>query len=169
MAQSGTGGTATGAGDDYPAVWKQPCDQVNPAGTTYYTCQCVDFVAWRITEQEHPSVQNQADWRTSWWTPKHWGNAKEWAGHAQAAGYRVDRTPAVGAIAYSVQGTWGHVAIVSRVGSGTITVEEYNWVKYAYDTRTIPWPGDGYFAGFIHVADIDATPAPTPSSSGSGQ
>lgn len=74
-----------------------------------------------------------------------WGNASSWAYSARAAGYRVDNTPAVGAIAqwnsgaYGMSG-WGHVAYVESVnGDGTITVSEMNVRGLAVTSRrTIP-------------------------------
>lgn len=63
-----------------------------------------------------------------------WGNASTWAVSARAAGYRVDQTPAVGAIAqwnaYANSYIWGygHVAIVEAVnGDGTITISDMNY------------------------------------------
>lgn len=63
-----------------------------------------------------------------------WGNASTWAVSARAAGYRVDQTPAVGAIAqwnaYANPYIWGygHVAIVESVnGDGTITISDMNY------------------------------------------
>lgn len=62
-----------------------------------------------------------------------WGNAATWAMYASAAGYRVDHTPEVGAVAQwnAFSGDWigyyGHVGIVESVNSdGTITISEMN-------------------------------------------
>jgi surface antigen len=55
-----------------------------------------------------------------------WGNAASWARAAQAAGYRVDRTPAVGAIIQNGGGL-GHVAIVERIrDNGDLELSEMN-------------------------------------------
>lgn len=62
-----------------------------------------------------------------------WGNASSWAASARAAGYRVDSTPSVGAIAQwnaYAPGTYGygHVAIVDGVNSdGTVRITEMNY------------------------------------------
>ena len=49
-------------------------------------------------------------------------------GHrARREGYRVDTKPEVGAIAWSTEGYYGHVAWVSNVSGDTIEIEEYNY------------------------------------------
>ncbi|HJP80935.1 MAG TPA: CHAP domain-containing protein [Candidatus Saccharimonadales bacterium] len=56
-----------------------------------------------------------------------WGNAATWAMYAQAAGFRVDNTPEVGAVMQN-GGGYGHVAIVESVNSdGSITISEMNY------------------------------------------
>lgn len=56
-----------------------------------------------------------------------WGNAATWAMYAQAAGYTVNNTPAVGAVMQN-GGGYGHVAIVESVNSdGSITISEMNY------------------------------------------
>ena len=76
-----------------------------------------------------------------------WGNASTWAVSARAAGYRVDQTPSVGAIAqwnaYANSYIWGygHVAIVESINSdGTITVTDMNYAGRlnVVTTRTVP-------------------------------
>ncbi len=64
--------------------------------------------------------------------------------------------PAVGAVAQTDDGRIGHVAWVSAVGDGTVTVEEYNYyVAGGYDVRTVPTSDFRY----LHLADV--APAPT--------
>ena len=75
----------------------------------------------------------------------------------QALGYLVDDVPAVGAVAQTDAGRVGHVAWVSAVGDGTVTVEEYNYyVAGGYDVRTVPTSDFRY----LHLADVapDAEP-----------
>ena len=75
-----------------------------------------------------------------------WGNASSWAISARAAGYRVDSTPTVGAIAQWNSGAagssyWGHVGIVESInGDGTITITDmnHNGGLGKITTRTIP-------------------------------
>lgn len=90
------------------------------------------------------------------------GNAGDWASSLGAAGYTVNRSPAVGAIMQNGYGTvsrWGHVAIVERINSdNSIVVSEMNyvgpsWNGYAWvptvNERTIPAYAVGTF-NFIH-------------------
>jgi surface antigen len=71
-----------------------------------------------------------------------WGNAYQWIAAAENAGFTVDSTPSVGAIAirnrdYSEPGDVGHAMYVVGVGSGTITVDEYNeHYDGTFDQRT---------------------------------
>ncbi len=85
-----------------------------------------------------------------------WGNASTWAVSARAAGYRVDQTPTVGAIAqwnaYANSYIWGygHVAIVEAVNSdGTITISDMNYAGKlnVVSTRTI---SASSVSNFIH-------------------
>lgn len=67
------------------------------------------------------------------WVGDYWGNAQDWAASARAAGFRVDTTPAVGAVAVwsganGYGGGYGHVALVTEVQSDTsIQVLESNY------------------------------------------
>ncbi len=84
------------------------------------------------------------------------GNADQWDDNAQALGYLVDDIPAVGAVAQTDTGRVGHVAWVSAVGAGTVTVEEYNYyVPGGYDTRTVPTSDFRY----LHLADVSPDPS----------
>ncbi len=62
-----------------------------------------------------------------------WGNAATWAAYAQAAGYRVDGSPEVGAV-MQTSGGWGgygHVSIVEKVNPGvSITISEMNGYRF---------------------------------------
>jgi surface antigen len=85
----------------------------------------------------------------------HWGNAEHWDKAASDLGYLVDDVPAVGAVAQTDDGRVGHVAWVSAVGDGTVTVEEYNMaVAGGYDVRTVPTSSFRY----LHLDDT--APAP---------
>ncbi len=71
--------------------------------------------------------------------------------------------PAVGAVAQTDDGKHGHVAWVSAVGDGTVTVEEYNYgVAGGYGVRTVPTSSFRY----LHLADT--APAPYLGSSRAG-
>lgn len=60
--------------------------------------------------------------------PTTWGNANTWDDRAEAGGYVVNRTPAVGAVYQTDEGEWGHVAYVISVNnqSGEWTISEMN-------------------------------------------
>lgn len=59
--------------------------------------------------------------------PGWWGNAADWYSNAQISGYKVGATPAVGAIAWTGAGYYGHVAYVIGVSGNMVTVHEMNW------------------------------------------
>ncbi len=111
---------------------------------------CTSFVAWRLRESN-----GQADF-SNHMTGGSWGDARHWDNNARQLGYLVDHVPAIGAVAQTDHGRIGHVAWVSAVGDGTVTVEEYNYyVAGGYDVRTVPTSDFRY----LHVADT--APAPT--------
>jgi len=111
---------------------------------------CTSFVAWRLRETNgFTDFANHLDGGT-------FGNADQWDSTAEALGYPVDDVPAVGAVAQTDTGRVGHVAWVSAIGDGTVTVEEYNYlVAGGYDVRTVPTSDFRY----LHLADL----APDPS------
>jgi len=72
--------------------------------------------------------------------PNNWGNAATWAYYAALSGWNVSSSPTIGAIAQTAEGYAGHVAVVTGVGDGTVTITEMNgpagWGRV--DTRTVP-------------------------------
>ncbi|MSD83924.1 CHAP domain-containing protein [Lactobacillus curvatus] len=70
------------------------------------------------------------------WAGNNWGNGAQWGASAAAAGFRVDHTPAAGAIvsfaggqmvgSWAADGTYGHVAYVQSydAAAGTITITQ---------------------------------------------
>lgn len=58
--------------------------------------------------------------------PPFWGNAGQWTYSARAAGYKVGSVPVVGSVAATSSGPFGHVALVTGTGPGTVTVTEMN-------------------------------------------
>jgi len=110
---------------------------------------CTSFVAWRVRVTDGMAgFENHLG-------GVHWGNADQWDEAAASLGYLVDGVPAVGAVAQTDDGRVGHVAWVSAVGAGTVTVEEYNHaVAGGYDARTVPTSSFRY----LHLADT--APAP---------
>lgn len=79
-----------------------------------------------------------------------WGNAATWAMYAQAAGYVVNNTPAVGAVMQN-GGGYGHVAIVESVNSdGSITISEMNYAGN-FNRVTSRTVGAGSVGGFSYI------------------
>lgn len=110
---------------------------------------CTSFVSWRL-HQRNGMASFANDFRG-----QHWGNADHWDDVARALGYRVDSIPAIGAVAQTDDGRVGHIAWVSAIGPGTVTVEEYNLaVPGGYGTRTVPV---GTFR-YLHLADVAPSP-----------
>jgi surface antigen len=71
--------------------------------------------------------------------PSNLGNASTWAIRAAAYGLPVGSTPRVGAAVVTSTRGAGHVAYVTGVGNGTITISEMNHIGWnKVDTRTIP-------------------------------
>ncbi len=59
--------------------------------------------------------------------PPFWGNARDWYYNAQFSGYSVGSEPAVGAIAWTGAGYYGHVGYVESVSGGMVTISEMNY------------------------------------------
>ena len=110
---------------------------------------CTSFVAWRMQERNRMAGFSNS------FGGQHWGNAEHWDDAARALGYRVDSVPAIGAVAQTDAGRVGHVAWVSAIGPGTVTVEEYNHsLPGGYGTRTVP-VGD---FRYLHLDDVAPSP-----------
>ena len=147
---------ASDRGDNYPYADKvygrywQP-DDVDP--WNFFYRECTSFVAWCLNSRNGVAFHNTMGGRR-------WGHAKDWGVTAQALGYVVDNSPAVGAVAWSNAGYYGHVAWVSAVNGGNVTIEEYNY-SYSnpgrFGTRTVSISA---FTGYIHIQDI-VLPPPT--------
>jgi len=117
---------------------------------------CTSFVAWRLNNDNHLAFTNGMG--GGWF-----GNATNWGDNARALGYRVDTTPAVGAVAQwtgadmPTSGGMGHVSWVKQVNSdGSVVVEEYNYYqRFTYDQRITGAPH------YIHLQDLGWSPPPT--------
>jgi surface antigen len=110
---------------------------------------CTSFVAWRLQER------NRMAGFANDFGGEHWGNAENWDDVARRLGYRVDHVPAIGAVAQSDDGRVGHVAWVSAIGPGTVTIEEYNHATPGgYGSRTVP-VGD---FRYLHLDDVAPSP-----------
>ena len=133
--------------DDYPSKYRDvPKDSVTDEWR-FYNRECVSFVAWCLNSRNGVPFSN---YENGLW----WGNANTWDDTARALGYTVNGTPAVGAVAYWDNGYYGHVAWVSAVNGGYVTVEEYNYdYDGGYHERTIP-ASEPY--GYIHIKDLSS-------------
>lgn len=84
--------------------------------------------------------------------PTTWGNANTWDDRAEADGYLVNRTPAVGAVFQTDEGFYGHVAYVIAVDdiTGAWTISEMNTIGLnIVSKRTFSKESAGLYK-FIH-------------------
>ncbi|HEV3310272.1 MAG TPA: CHAP domain-containing protein [Chloroflexota bacterium] len=134
-------------GDDYPAQWKnRPMDSVLDQWREYNR-ECTSFVAWALYSRNGFNMPFYA-------------NANNWGPDAVRRGYAVNTSPAVGSVAWSDAGTFGHVAYVVAVSGSSVTIEEYNHnYTGTYDKRSVP---ASTFTGYIHFKDVPPEPVPPP-------
>ncbi len=78
------------------------------------------------------------------------GNAGTWLYHAKVRGYKTGKTPRKGAIMVSSESWLGHVAIVEKVGKGTITVSEMNYKGWAKVSRRTISTKSRFIKGYIY-------------------
>ena len=108
----------------------------------------------------NPMTAGQCTWYAWWWRAKYGnplpsgmkGNANVWDRVLRGYGYRVDRTPEVGAVFQTSAGWYGHVGIVVGINNdGSIVVREMNYGYRAYvvTESTIPANIVGNF-NYIH-------------------
>ena len=125
-------------GDDYPAYYKNGSQTIDK--WRMYSRQCTSFAAFRLSSVNGFEL------------PGAYGNANEWGYRARREGYRVDNKPAIGAIAWSTAGSYGHVAWVSNVMGDNIEIEEYNYdYKGNYNKRIVK---ASKMTGYIHFKDL---------------
>ena len=95
--------------------------EISPYGYAYRNC--TDFVAWQLASLGVPASAYKGH-----------GNGAGWA---SVSGLTTNTTPAVGAVAVSTSGTFGHVAFIAGVSGSEITIDEYNYGENGtYDVRT---------------------------------
>ncbi|MFM0771848.1 SH3 domain-containing protein [Streptococcus suis] len=123
-------------GNDYPYT---AIDAVDP--WKLYTRQCTSFVAFRLSKVNGFEI------------PPAYGNADVWGSRARQEGYRVDMTPAVGAVAWWTSPM--HVAWVSGIQGDMVEIEEYNYgTRYSYNRRLIH---KNSVSGYIHFKDLSSS------------
>jgi len=126
--------------DDYPAKWKNATRDSMFDSWGEYNRECTSWVAWRL--HGHNKFE----------MPFH-GNADDWGAKAKKLGYTVNKTPAVGSVAWWDTSTRSHVAWVEAVNpNNTVTIEEYNiGGSGRYDETTIATASP---SGYIHFQDL---------------
>jgi surface antigen len=82
--------------------------------------------------------------------PTSWGNAGQWLGSANRAGYATGSAPVAGAIVVTRESWWGHVAYVESVDGNTFTVAEMNYKGWGVTSRRTMSANDGVIKGFIY-------------------
>ncbi len=141
-------------GDTYPQKYKSKAIDAVVDEWNFYNRQCTSFVAWCLNSRNGVAFTNQYKGASRW------GHAKTWGTVAANLGIPVNKTPAVGSVAWWNTGTYGHVAWVKSVNGSNITIEEYN---KSYDgmfgERTIA--ASSVTGGFIHIKDLTPVTAPT--------
>ncbi|MDB4875473.1 MAG: hypothetical protein JWM41_1919 [Gemmatimonadetes bacterium] len=114
--------------DDYPFPTQSPAlsdPYTVVAGQGFFYRECTSFVAWRLNRDA--GTKNAPYFFTNHMGGGHWGDASTWIANAQSLHYTVNKSPAVGSVAWF---SYGHVAYVERVnGDGTVDVSEYNYHK----------------------------------------
>ena len=113
-------------------------------GYNYYGGgQCVGYATW------YRNVSGLSNLRP---VSASWGNARNWAAAARAAGFVVDHTPEVNAVFQTPAGVYGHVGVVVGINpDGSIVVQEanYNYRVGRITRATIPASAVGNF-NYIH-------------------
>lgn len=138
------GGRGGGSGNDYPYQGKQMDSGLDPWGEYYR--ECTSFVAWALHSRNNFDMP-------------FFDNAIGWGSDAARRGYTVNSTPAVGSVAWGTKLPFGHVAWVSAVSGGSVTVDEYNeYGNGSYDQRTVPASTFQY----IHFKDLPSAPTMPP-------
>lgn len=94
-----------------------PSGRSSVSGNTYYWGQCVWYIKNVVS-----------------WVENGWGNGNQWV---YTSGHSVSSTPAVGTVASAR--SYNHVALVTAVGNGTVTISEMNYEGLGViSSRTAP-------------------------------
>jgi peptidoglycan hydrolase CwlO-like protein/surface antigen len=131
---SNGGGSSTDGGGTTPEPTPTPTP--GPGGfdpvNTYPAGQCT----WFVKSYMPTRVGNN------------WGNASSWPSAAAAAGISVGSTPAAGAVVVFPPAAdnmgYGHVAVVTGVSGGTISIVEGNYLGQTPHSRTVSAAGLTY-------------------------
>lgn len=78
----------------------------------------------------------------------HWGNARTWMANAQAEGYLTGPIPVPGAVAWTPNGWYGHVAYVEQVEGDRVLISEMNFAGWnRVSQRWVAASSFGYIYG----------------------
>ncbi len=100
----------------YPANWANAPQDSMFDSWGMYNRECVSYTAWKVYE----AYGYMPYWGGS-------GNANQWPADARAAGIPTDNNPAVGSVAISLAGGYGHAMWVEAVSGNSIYVSQYNF------------------------------------------
>lgn len=139
--------------DDYPAEYRNPALGTVEDRWHFWNRNCTSFCAWRLNSRNGIAFNNT-------YKGIEWNNAYNWGYAASNVGITVNKTPAVGSIAWW---NWGHVAWVQSIRSdGTVIIEEYNSTWLGIQEESGRYLSRGIIpddpTGYIHIKDIDPTP-----------
>jgi len=116
--------------------------------------ECGEFTLWRLARERHQSVSYLRGMLASTGVQR---AAADLDDSARRLGYRVDHSPAVGAVGVLERGfhgasrQHGHVVFIARVSwvHHNMIVEDYSWSSpYRYSTRAVAW---GYVSWVVHL------------------
>jgi surface antigen len=147
-----SGGQGSLPPSDYPYPNAPDCDET-PGSTIgcepdmwgFYQGQCTSWVAYRLNQLNGTAFKNE-------FAGVHWGDASNWATAARQAGFHVNSSPALGAVAWFS----GHVGYVERVNSdGSIVMSDMNKdLHNGFRQAVTLKPGErGWPSSFIHLKD----------------
>lgn len=124
----------------------------------FYVRTDVDYIAWKVNTFSDVKLNYRYE-GLDWEIPANWDE------NAKALGFKVDKTPAVGAVAYldadkNGSGVDGAVAWVRAfMPDGRICIETYSFGlsdrEYYYNVVSPDW-----VTGFIHFKDLDVHNTP---------
>lgn len=97
-------------------AWSHGGADGNGSDPLGYGCrQCVSYTAYKVGAK----TGNY---------PRYWGNANQWPGSAEAAGYETGSTPRLNSVGVISAGAYGHVVWVEAINDdGTIDISQYNY------------------------------------------
>ena len=100
---------------DWGAIRKNASSKSIESPYGYDYRNCTDYVAWKLASLGVSPTKYRG-----------LGNALTWGTRAKKVGVINNSTPAVGAVAISTVGSFGHIAFVTSVNGPVLTVAEYN-------------------------------------------